>query len=137
MTTKVATELIARLRKATGMPLLAAREALSQFPPDQQITMVEAAEQDGSGILRDPIEQDPVAGPIIETVLKAVSVRVREEHKQRMDDLRKTSPQMADFLSTGRGLCHRIWYDAKQLLESEHQISWRTPAEMNPQCAFD
>ncbi|WP_149499654.1 hypothetical protein [Roseiconus lacunae] len=137
MNNKVATELIARLRRATGMPLLAAREALSQFPPDQQITMVATAEQDDSGMLRDPIEQDPIAGPIISSVLKSVALRVRREHEQRMDDLRKTSPDMADFLSSGRGLCHRIWHDAKQELESDHQINWRSPAEMNPQCAFD
>lgn len=119
------------------MPLLAAREALSQFPPDQQITVVVTAEHDRSGMLRDPIEQDPIAGPIISSVLKSVSMRVRREHEERMNDLRKTSPDMADFLSSGRGLCHRIWSDAKRELQSDHQIAWRSPAEMNPQCAFD
>ena len=119
------------------MPLHSARETLSPLPPEQQLAVVVSAENDQSEIFHDPIEQDPIAGPIISSVLESVSSRVRREHKQRMDELRKTSPVMADFLSSGRGICHRIWKEVKQELQTNHKIAWRSPAEMNPQCVFD
>lgn len=37
----------------------------------------------------------------------------------------------------GLGYCHRYWAVKKTILESEYNIDWKTPQEMNPNDYFD
>lgn len=133
----VESQLVMRLRKATGLPVLAAKRRLEQLNPEQQLSCIAAAENRPSGILRDPLENDEAVGPIIRDVMALVAEHVRHEHEQRIEELRRTDPTMARFLSIGRGMCHRIWRETKLLLKSEHGIEWRSPAELNPDTMFD
>lgn len=126
-----------RFRRATGLPVLGAKRKLERLSPEEQLACILAAENRPSGILRDPLENDEAVGPIIRDVMNSVVDRVRQEHERRIDELRRTNPAMADFLTTGRGLCHRIWHETKRMLKSEHGIEWRSPAELNPDAMFD
>lgn len=130
-------QLVMRFRRATGLPVLVAKRELEHFNPEEQLARVFKAENRPSGICRDPMEEDERIGPIIRNVMTSVAVRVRQERELRIDELRKTDPAMADFLSVGRGMCHRIWHETKLQLESEHGIDWRSPAELNPDTMFD
>lgn len=130
-------QLVMRFRRATGLPVLVAKRELEKFNPEEQLARVFRAENRPSGICRDPLEEDETIGPIIRDVMTSVAERVRHEHELRIDELRKTHPTMANFLSIGRGMCHRIWRETKLQLESEHGIEWRSPAELNPDTMFD
>jgi hypothetical protein len=35
------------------------------------------------------------------------------------------------------GRCHGIWKRMKEILKTEHDIVWYSPAEMNPKVTFD
>ncbi|MAS96833.1 MAG: hypothetical protein CMO55_26885 [Verrucomicrobiales bacterium] len=71
--------------------------------------------------LIDPIEHDPVRGPIVEAVRKEEEARIRAEN----DDQWKL------------GYCHLIWRRMKERLANEHGIEWHSPAELNPGSVFD
>ncbi|MFN3152643.1 hypothetical protein [Bremerella sp.] len=106
-----------RFRKATGLSPLLARDCLEQltdFDPEAYVAMVEDAD---GGVIRDPIESDPVAGPLVERVLREVESAVSASWPER---------------KSKRGMCHRIWDEAKQRLLVEFGIRWRTPQELNP-----
>lgn len=137
MALPVDSQLVMRFRRATGLPVLVAKRQLERLNPEEQLACIVAAENRPSGICRDPLEDDEAVGPIIRDVMASVAERVRHEHERRIEELRKTHPTMADFLSTGRGMCHRIWHETKLRLKSEHAIEWRSPAEMNPDTMFD
>ena len=133
----VDSQLVMRFRRATGLPVLVAKRQLEKFNPEEQLARILEAENRPSGVCRDPLEEHETIGPIIRDVMASVAERVRQEHQLRIDELRKTTPTMADFLSNGRGMCHRVWHETKLQLESEHGIEWRSPAELNPDTMFD
>ncbi len=137
MNHRVDNQLVMRFRRATGLPVLFAKQKLQQLDPKEQLACIIDAENHPSGIIYDPLEQDDTAGPIIRDVMASVTERVQLEHERRIDELRMTDPAMAEFLSTGRGMCHRIWHETRLLLESEHGIEWRSPADLNPNTIFD
>jgi hypothetical protein len=130
-------QLIIRLHRATGQPILLVKEHLQQFHPDDQMAGVIAAESQRCSFFTDPLEYHETIGPIIREVLSSVAERVQAEHERRISELRKTDPNMADLFSKGLGLCHRIWRESKQQLKAEYGIDWRSPAELNPGAVFD
>jgi hypothetical protein len=130
-------QLVMRFRRVTGLPVLVAKRELEEFSPEEQLARIVKAESRPSGICRDPLEESETIGPIIRDVMKVVAERVRQEHERRIEELRKTDPTMAGFLSNGRGMCHRIWHETKLQLELVHGIEWRSPAELNPDAMFD
>lgn len=70
------------------------------------------------GIRYDPIEDDPSAQP----ALRAAEREAKE--------VLKDAPR-------GMGFCHWHWGTKKAILKEKYRIEWRTPAELNPQVAFD
>jgi hypothetical protein len=133
--------MIMRLRRATGLGVLAARKYLLEHDADQCERIIRAAEwatpRDPGSHLRDPLESDPIAGPIIARILNEVGDAVEVWHRARIAELERESPAVADLFRSGRGLCHRIWLDAKERLLREEGIDWKSPAEMNPGSCFD
>ena len=136
---KVSANLIMRLRRATGLPVLDAKRVLMEHDADDRLAFVTATENQPrtSGMARDPQEDDDVLGPIIHATLDAVTERVVNEYDEHIAEMRKATPAMADFLSNRRGICHRIWAETKKHLNDEHGVEWRTPAEINPGTIFD
>ena len=130
-------QLVMRFRRVTGLPVLVAKRELEALSPQEQLARIVKAENRPSGICRDPLEEDKTIGPIIRNVMTEVAERIRQEHELRIEELRKTLPAMATFLSSGRGMCHRVWHETKLQLESEHGIQWQSPAELNPDTMFD
>ena len=133
----VANELVMRLYRATGLPVMGAKKLLAEMPEEEQQRYTHAAEHPKRGIVRDPIEDDPEFRAIISCVLKSVAEQVQKEHDADIEELEKTSPDVADVLQIGHGLCHRIWHLAKLQLKQEHGIEWKSPAEMTPWAKFD
>tara|TARA_B100000315_G_C14395764_1_gene504145 strand:- start:641 stop:853 length:213 start_codon:yes stop_codon:yes gene_type:complete len=35
------------------------------------------------------------------------------------------------------GFCHRHWEEKKRILKETYGISWKSPADMNPEICFD
>jgi hypothetical protein len=136
---KLNADLVMRYRRATGLPVMSAKRALQSLTPDEQLSMVidtENAIRTG-GIARDPLEDDSVIGPKIHAVLEMVTDRVIREYDEHIAEMRKKTPDVADFLANRRGICHLIWRDAKTQLLNEFGIDWKTPAELNPGSVFD
>jgi hypothetical protein len=71
--------------------------------------------------LVDPLESDPVQGPVVKSILEQEEGRIREENDGGW--------QM--------GSCHLIWKRTKERLDAEHGIEWHSPAELNPSSIFD
>jgi hypothetical protein len=51
--------LVATVRRATGLPVLACRRYLEGLAPAHYAKLLAAIAQQGGGILRDPVEDDP------------------------------------------------------------------------------
>lgn len=132
-------ELVMRYRRATGLPVLAAKHFLQPLSHMDRIATIDASENAirTEGMARDPQEDDHDLGPIIHSVLDRVAEREKLAYDNYIDEMRKTAPAIAEFLAIRRGICHKIWRTAKAELLAEHGIEWKTPVEMNPNCAFD
>lgn len=138
-------ETIMALRRATGLPVLKAREFLTTSAPElvQRILdgyrvrhierlgslpkelrekIVEASEkQSPHSFLCNPIEDDPEVGATVREVLERTSHEIEASYA----------------LDRPRGLCHLIWRTAQERLLRQHSITWYTPAQMNPGTCFD
>jgi hypothetical protein len=68
----------------------------------------------------DPIEDDPVAGPLI---VQAKAEAMKSKNVIEYDG--------------HLGRCHEIWRTQKRILKEKYGIEWRTPPEMNPDWDFD
>lgn len=63
----------------------------------------------------DPLEDDPVHGPVIKQVMDEVIER-----------------------SEGRRLrCHSLWFETDRILRERHGITWFSPSRMNPGTIYD
>jgi len=97
----------------------------SQMPtPDPELNrrreLAQRRSQSGearSGILYDPISDDPVYA----WVIKEAGLRASEEIGKPYE----------------MGSCHLVWRRMKQILKEEFDITWYSPREMNPQVRFD
>jgi len=138
-TNRVPGELVMRYRRATGLPVMAAKRKLEECDPNDWLALIAASENTDTpdGMARDPLEDDETVGLLIRDVLDAVTERVIREHDEHIAKMRQTSPDLADFLSNRRGICHLIWNETQKALREEHGIEWRTPRELNPQTIFD
>ena len=79
-----------------------------------------AGPQRTDGEQHDPIEDDPKFRPIL--------VRANLEAEQELA-ARGITPRL--------GYCHAFWHTKKRILKDKYGINWRTPAELNPDWAFD
>lgn len=68
---------------------------------------------------RDPQESNPAFRRLLEAAVAEAEAIVQA---QGIRDL---------------GACHAIWGETKRILRERHGLSWRTPAEMNPEVMFD
>jgi hypothetical protein len=80
----------------------------------------------GDGLLYDPIEDDPKVRPLF---AEANVEATRQLEEWRAKQGRPGKPQFGDV--------RYYWNAKKQFLKDKYGIDWRTPAEMNPNIAFD
>lgn len=69
-------------------------------------------------LIRDPQESDPELGKLIR--------RAEREALAELKDLPRFE-----------GFCHQLWARQKQILKEKHGMTWKSPAEMNPNVLFD
>lgn len=130
-------ELVMRLHRATGLPAMEAKRLLAAMNPEEQLKYIRAAENAQGRLLRDPIEDDPEIGPIIQAVMQSVTEQVQEDQEAQAATLEQTSPLIADMIRTGRGRGLLICRLVKEQLKRDHGIDWKTPAEMTPWVVVD
>jgi hypothetical protein len=133
----VSAEEVARLRRRTGMPWMECKRFLASLTPSERDKYIVPAEAQPDGPLHDPIEDDPAIRPLFLTICEEATREAEEWRRQRIAELERQSPAVADLFRRGQGLCHRIWARTKALLRERHGIEWRSPAEMNPGVIFD
>lgn len=117
------------IRKATGLPVMQAREFITASSAElvQRILdghRVRHATQLGNlhaHFLQDPIQDDPLVGPIVRRVIEEVSRELETAHAHNRP----------------RGLCHLIWRTTQERLLQDHSIVWYSPAQLNPGSCFD
>ncbi|HWB01508.1 MAG TPA: hypothetical protein VG796_00700 [Verrucomicrobiales bacterium] len=114
------------IRRATGLPVLEAKEFIRSSSPELIQRILDAhsarravATQEAREALHDPIEDDAVAGAVVRRVLAEVERDVKAE------------------CGTLRMQGHLIWNNARKRLLKEHGIVWYSPAQMNPGDVFD
>ena len=137
MTFSVENHLVMQFHRATGLPIVLAKSILATWKVEDQRRYVAAAERSNGGIIIDPLEEDPVAGPIIESVKKQATAAVLAEHQLTFAALEIRFPHLADLFKLGRGNCYTIWRLTKQRLWDEHGIDWHSPDELMPWVQFD
>jgi hypothetical protein len=109
-----------RLRAVTERPPGSCKQFLAALPEDQRLAYVEHMESNKLSLLVDPIEVDRTVREKI-AALKAEANQLLEQGK----------------FGSGMGSGGRLLGWVKGELLSRHGIAWRTPWEMNPDCAFD
>ncbi len=110
-------KLVMRFREVTGLSPVLAQEFLEQLTEFDPETYVLMAQQAAPGMIHDPIEADPIAGPVIDRVLREVEAEVAAQWPSG---------------KSKRGQCHRTWSLARQRLLEQHAIDWKSPAQMTP-----
>lgn len=81
---------------------------------------VEPAAEKRSGLLRDPVEDDPRHAVVFRNIDDEVKTLLAD-HPRR----------------GGEGFVNIYWETKKRLLKNRYGIDWRSPGEMNPQVIFD
>ena len=127
-------ELVARLRKATGLGRVAARMFLARSGLLAKRIIVAHASQKHR-TLHDPLEDDAVYGQKIADA-KAKAGEIFREYlaKRNADYIRRGLNHMVS--EHPRGGCHFVWRETKRIL-AEQGVTWYSPAEMNPGSIFD
>jgi len=64
-------------------------------------------------------EADPEFGALLEKVMKQAQMLV------------------PPYLRGNLGECHFLWREAKRILAQEHDVTWQSPAELNPDTIVD
>lgn len=72
-----------------------------------------------AGYRYDPIEDDPAVQPFLQAA---------EKEAKSAEELQGSRP---------KGWTHGFWRVKKRILKEKYGIDWRTPAELNPDWAFD
>ncbi len=109
-----------RLRSVTQRQPSLCKQFLETLPKDKRVAYVEYMEANSYSLLIDPVELEPA----VQVALAA---------------LRREAQQLREQGEFGRGMGsggRELGWVKQQLLE-RHGITWRTPWEMNPDCAFD
>jgi hypothetical protein len=71
-----------------------------------------------ANLLQDPIEMDPRTIPLL--------LRAALETEAELEGCER-----------GTGFCHLYWQTKKRILQERYGVSWKSPAEMNPELIFD
>ena len=74
----------------------------------------------------DPFGDDP------ESIKISTSKRIEEAKR-----LLPSNPEQAAELFMQLGCCHTIWALKKRILKEKYDITWYTPAELDPEVKFD
>jgi hypothetical protein len=104
--------------RATGCSMSLARSFIAEMDPKLRSRVLLAVKSNipEDELLQDPIELDEIFKKLIEEA--AVKAKKNVTYK-------------------GRGVCHMLWEEQKNILKDEHGIDWYSPAEMNPWVEFD
>ena len=113
-------ELAMRLRRITDRPPSMCKELLASLPTEERISYVAYFEATNTTLFIDPIE---LSTPVREhlQVLRIEAERLRKE----------------GVFGSGMGCGGRVNAWIKTEMKARHQVDWKTPWEMNPDCAFD
>lgn len=109
-----------RLRAVTERPPQLCKQFLEELPEANRVAYVAYMESNKHSYFIDPVELDPAV-------------------RAALAELRCEAGQLSEQGEFGRGMGSggsRSAWVKRELLE-RHGITWRTPWEMNPDCAFD
>ncbi len=109
-----------RLRAATEFPPQRCKQFLAELPEASRLAYVEYIECNHHSLFIDPVELDPAIRAAL------AGLRLEAGHLKE---------QGAFGWGMGSGGALLAW--VKQELLARHGIAWRTPREMNPDCAVD
>ena len=107
--------------KRTHTPLLKAKEVLSDMDMELFNRVLRAIDEqsDTREPFYDPIEDDSKTKAIIIQTKDDARLKVKDKH------------------GLGRGSCHLIWRETAVMLKEQHNITWFSPAKMNPLVSYD
>ena len=116
-------------------------EALEKSPEYQRI-LPEVMREVYTRFVNERIEQqekwletetlDTPFGDDPESIKISTSKRIEEAKR-----LLPSNPEQAAELFMQLGCCHTIWALQKRILKEKYDITWYTPAELNPDDRFD
>jgi hypothetical protein len=109
-----------RLRAVSERPPGLCKQFLEALAEDKRIAYVEHMEANKLSLFVDPIELDDAVRLKLAEV-RAEATQLREQGR----------------FGSGLGSGGRLLMWVKGELQSRYGIAWRTPWEMNPDCAFD
>jgi len=134
---KVPADLVMRLRRATGLPVMVCKDYLRTVDPDllQRILMAYEDGSVGSSYLRDPIEFDPRYAHAFAEAEVETQREVAAQIEEQRQDLRERGLEHLEYLLKRTGHLH--WNTKQRILKEQFDIDWKTPSEMNSRIYFD
>jgi hypothetical protein len=91
-------------------------------------------------ILHDPQEADAGFQALLRQVAEEARAEVVLRRQEPVAELQRNDPSILPGhieLLKRQGLCHGQWAAMKRILRERHGITWRSPADMNPDVLFD
>ncbi|MCH1924216.1 hypothetical protein L9G74_06690 [Shewanella sp. C32] len=121
MNKEINSGLIHAYHKRTHTPLRKAKEILNGMDMVLFDRVLRAMDEqpDPREPFYDPIEDDSETKTIIAQAKDDARSKVKDKH------------------GLGRGSCHLIWREAAEILKEKHNITWFSPAKMNPLVSYD
>ena len=121
MNREIDSALIHAYHKRTYTPLLKAKVILKDMDVELFDRVLRAMDEqpDPHESFYDPIEEDSETKTIIAQVKDDARSIVKDMHGLR------------------RGSCHLIWREVATILKEKHNITWFSPAKMNPSVSYD
>jgi len=92
----------------------------------------EEIERSEEYLAREEETDDPVLKSFYNSQREATEKQINEAKELLPDD-----PEQAAQVFMQLGSCHRLWDMQKQILKEKYDITWYTPAELNPEIKFD
>ena len=68
--------------------------------------------------------------------MKTDSIEQTAEYKAIEDELEKKIIAKVGEMD-GMGYCYKYWQAKKEILKSDYNMDWKSPAELNPHIMFD
>jgi len=106
----ITADVVARVRRKTGIPVLQCKRYLEQLPPADYAKFMAAIDSQDGRFLHDPIEDDPAYANIFEEIAREAKALIDQQIQERQRELRASGMEHMEWMA--RRLSRYLAHDA-------------------------